>query len=358
VAGTDLWTLETVTVPTSEHKIESQFRALTTLAEERLQPTIEEIYDVLCSAGEEEGSYRAVDDQARKKLGRFYETLEAADAGDHPRLRWLVKSVLNAVKKDLGRLRKLRSPRQQMRFADDSYSENVLADATGCLVAPAVAVTKRHEPLGYQPDADILENLEDESRVMIRTGGLIAEFFATEVGASSTYVSLDYAPPLSSLWKAYELELNLSLIQVARQTRGISMPDFFALYEPLFGAIKVPVRFDGQNARVNINRQDLESIGRRGQKALMLAAALGVVDAMTLDGTFNDLIFRYLGRSLPDDFKANADRILALRNQGSHRPLDETSYNEFLSMDLNRNDLALLSKIKRKVKERYFAAPD
>ena len=82
-----------------------QLGALTTLAEERFQPTIDEIYDVLCTAGGEEGSYGEVDDQARQKLGRFYETLEAADMDDHQRLRWLVKSDLNAVKRDLRRLR-------------------------------------------------------------------------------------------------------------------------------------------------------------------------------------------------------------------------------------------------------------
>ena len=68
VAATDLWTLETVTVPTSQNTVERQFRALTALARDNGRPTLDEIYDVLCTAGAEEGTFQTADDEGRFRL--------------------------------------------------------------------------------------------------------------------------------------------------------------------------------------------------------------------------------------------------------------------------------------------------
>jgi hypothetical protein len=238
VAATDLWTLETVVVPTSQNTIERQFRALTALAKDHGRPTLDEIYDVLCTAGAEEGTFQAANEEGRYRLSRLYEILETAEFGDHGRLRRLFEQELKAVERTLDRLHRSQvrdHGREDPERGDDAHTDNILVDVSGRLVAPAVAATERPKPLGYELDSAIMEDLDDESRVMIGTGALIAEFFVAELERVRSFSRLDYAPALAPLWKAFERELNLSLVQVAREARGVAMPDFFVLYEPLLG---------------------------------------------------------------------------------------------------------------------------
>jgi hypothetical protein len=179
VAATDLWTLETVVVPTSQSTVERQFRALTALAKDYGKPALDDIYDVLCTAGTERGSIQTADEGRRIRLSRLYEILESADFGHHDRLLKLVREEVDAVERSLNRLH--RSSAKHGDWIDDSFTENIFADASGRLVAPAVAVNKRERPRGYELAPNLIEDLDDESRVMIQTGGLIADFFATEV---------------------------------------------------------------------------------------------------------------------------------------------------------------------------------
>jgi len=80
----------------------------------------------------------------------------------------------------------------------------------------------------------------------------------------------------------------------------------------------------------------------------MLAAALGVVEAMAgADTSFDDLMIRYLGKPLPQDFLVVANSVRKIRNDGSHRLLDDKSYKELLRLESDRNVLPLLTKVKR-----------
>lgn len=70
---------------------------------------------------------------------------------------------------------------ERLEPGDDAHSDNIFADASGRLVAPAVAA-KRIQPLGYEIDTELMEHLDDESRVMIRTGALIGNGMLSERG--------------------------------------------------------------------------------------------------------------------------------------------------------------------------------
>ena len=190
-------------------------------------------------------------------------------------------------------------------------------------------------------------------------------------------LSIDFTPGAQGIWKAFELEVNLSMIQAAREARGITMPTYFTLYDPTFspeqGIVRTqsignqkPQRVFGQNpttanslARpiqkenkvftVDINQLDWSNRSNGRHRFISLGNALYLVKTMTNSPQerLDFIVQKNLGKSLPDSVINAWEQIIRIRNQGSHvRPLNQRNYEQILQSALTPDVLGPLLKIK------------
>lgn len=164
---------------------------------------------------------------------------------------------------------------------------------------------------------------------------------------SSTSLPIDFTPGAQGVWKAFEREINLSVIQAARAARTVKMPDLFSLYDSQLQKDRGQVITE--KGKKDINQLDWERKHTGHHRFLTLGDAWFTVDAMRNSSTetFNQVIIRCLGQPLPEDLMKTWKQIQQIRNLGSHiNPLSQDDYEEVLREALASQTLQPLMKIK------------
>ncbi len=409
VAGTDLWAGEYIMTPTSTFDIERQFEALTQLARQWGQPNIGHIDQTLSELIGYEAQYHPPDYTLRNRLNRVYGVLETAprlyqDFNFEKYLQYL-DTELRSVENALNRVR------QHGNDADvpmlNSAFEEAVENATGMLVAPATVAMRVWEHLQNISDIPLVESLDEESVVMvetaIRVGHLLEQvaddqqdtfprrrpslrsqnpFPFQDPRTRRRPAPIDFTPGAQGAWKAFEREINLSIIQAARTSRQVKMPDFFALYDPSLQKLRGQVRTgsdrNGRPIIKDINQRDWEHPQTR-HRFLSLGDAFyvitkGMMGRSTEDFdrvmqsclqpnltpsvnrvSFDQVIQRPSRQSLPSRHQSLPselleawERIYRIRNKSSHtEPLNQRDYQQVLQDVLSPDVLRPLMKIKK-----------
>lgn len=170
-------------------------------------------------------------------------------------------------------------------------------------------------------------DLEEESRVFLDTldrlklGLVLLEELHLEIA--------DYTPYLTEIWKTFENEVNHSFIQAVRYALGIKMPDYFTKYMPGFPKRDAIVVVD--NRSNNLNEEDwFDTSGRH--RFFSLGGAKKIFEKKMEDDAIM-LLLSLPKIQIPEDFFEKWDRIIKIRNEGSHiKSLCKGKYDELMEI--------------------------
>lgn len=382
VVSTNLWSGEFLTTTTSVHHIERQLQTLTDLVKEWGQPNIGQILDALRESFGFAVSHHEQDLRTRNSLSALYGFLEMpVDRGYDPNDRFhrrAAKEVKDAERL-LGQIRpgisgtrgsnpdEVGSPPDQAEWA----TARQIDECTGRLIAPATVAERVYGRLVEAPTEGVVEVLEDDARVMIETALRVGQFLERHLQPDSKFHdfqlprgrnresneialchTVDFTPGAQGIWKAFELEVNLSVIQAARAARTIRMPELFSLYDPKLPKerAKVTTVKDGKKTSKSINQEDYRNPHTRRHLFLMLGDGLHVTQALAGDPAedFDSVVARCLGGPLPESLLKSWETIHEIRNHGSHvAPLLYREYKQVLEKALSDDTLDPLVKIKK-----------
>ena len=164
---------------------------------------------------------------------------------------------------------------------------------------------------------------------------------------------IDYAPGAEGAWKTLELEINYSLVQAARASRNVVMPDYFALFDPSLPAEKGNVN-TGRRV-VSINKKDTQQPETGAHVFLTLGEAMHVIEAL-LHGqneSLDSLIRDIAGDSLSADFLERWREVAQIRNDGSHiHPLDQSECQLVMQFFADPDYLHVLKAVKEALRTR------
>lgn len=385
VVGTDLWTGEFIVSGTSPYHIRRQLETLTELARTWGKPNIDHIADALNEIIGFEVEYHPPDSDLRFRLNRTYRFLDTAPAGpkkfDSPQYKRLLDQEFRSTEFTLRQVQRSRNYPEQQLESENYAAEKIFEDVAGRLVAPATVATKVLQSLKRDTSSDVLYMLDEESLVMAETSLTVGNFLEGMVNngleglaplrlqgrsskrmsaRDSPYSSMDFAPGAQGAWKALELEINLSLIQAARASRSIKMPQFFTLYD---SGLKERCKTIGKRLNKvdtpagakDINQKDRQTNRTGRHRFLTLGEAWHVTKALSESPTevFNSVVTSCLGHSLPDRFMDAWEQVYRLRNKASHtQRLHMNEYAIVLRSALFPEVLYPLMKMKRQLSDR------
>lgn len=382
VVSPDLWTGEYIKIPTSPFHIERQLAILTRLVHELGEPNIDHIAESLSETFGTEPSYHPPDDALRYRFSRVYGVLDIAENVEgSERIEQFSKYLDEELRQIDATIRRIRwggNNRQQQRgereideFVSDTAVESIIEDASGRLVAPATVAMRIFQQFQDNRGLELTDQLEEESLVMVETAltngnflenlqnGSLRGMAPLRLGTGGRHSArwqpfeIDFTPGVQGIWKSFELEINFSLIQAARASILIRMPEFFALYDgglPDKKRSRIPI---GKNTYRDINQRDSRASDSRRHRFLTIGDALAVIQKMSTEPDYQNVIFRCLGHSFPSDFFGIWKQIHKIRNRGSHiEPLRYEDYKAILEDALSKDTLDPLIRIKRKLSSR------
>jgi hypothetical protein len=355
VVSPNLWNGEHVVVPTSPALIEPQLQALTTLVQARGRPNIEQIMNTLHESLSLAAEHVRESADLQIRLGRFYGALDtyrtgrlvpeydsdstywSIAGGDYRRASTVLRSRFSEINED--------------GEPDDVLAEARIADATGYLIPGAAVAAKSKLIRGHEGWPIPMQLLERESQIMISTAYLVGEYLGMlqQRWGRREIMPFDFTPGAQGMWKAFELEINYSLIQAARAARGIDMPKYFTLYDPNFLRVKATVQTDN-SVTININKRDTRLPHVARHIFLTLGSAAQVIE-MLLRSPEEKLaadLQSILGKVPPANFFKEWKRLVDLRNVGSHvQALSHCDYQLAMRLVMNSNHLQMLHTIKQ-----------
>lgn len=168
-------------------------------------------------------------------------------------------------------------------------------------------------------------------------------------------LDLDFTPGAQGAWKAFELEINLSVVQAARWARDVTMPTYFSLHDPSL-PYDSGIVHKGQRANmpitVNINQLDWADRASGRHRFIALGDALHVVRSMlgSAEERLDSVIQQTLGIQLPAQLLEEWIVICKIRNRGSHiHRLQREDYERVLRAVLAPANLGPLLRIKDRI---------
>jgi hypothetical protein len=390
VVGTNLWTGEFITSPTSVWTIERQLEALTKLVREWGRPNIDHIDQVLSELSSDRSAYHPPNDELRYRISTVYGVMDTVreDYFDRNQYHKYLQTELRTISSVLSRLRQ--NSTHVVNISDNLFVDELLEDVAGRLVIPATVAMRVWQALRREDDIPLDRSLDEESLIMIKTALRVGNFLEIDRdfdGSSSrTDVSenfpnratqrpmisprpprrrdsissvrnqdmqVDFTPGAQGVWKAFEREINLSVIQAARASRNVTMPDFFNLYDPnpkVLGRVQTGRDRSGRPIFRDINQLDRRDLRSQRHKFLSLGDALFVIKALHSRSTerFDLIVSSCLGSQLDPCLLGIWEKICEIRNRSSHvESLTHADYQEVLEKVLSHDLLNPLMKIKQ-----------
>jgi hypothetical protein len=196
------------------------------------------------------------------------------------------------------------------------------------------------------------EGLDEEVRIDITESVILRA--GTERRERWAGRELDYSLAALGLCRALERQINLSLVQAARNSRGIPMPAFFGLWDPEAPHSRTLVETgrdgDGRTRTVELNtrREDRPT----HHQFLTFGDTLHVMKALSdrPEERMAEVLRRALGRPLPPDLPPALDRIRVVRNRVAHPdspPLRSDGFRDLMAAALEPSVLGPLVAVQR-----------
>jgi hypothetical protein len=378
VVSTNLWTAEFVTFPTSANHIEEQFKVLTRIVDDWGEPNLDQLAESLSNAFGAETVYHPPDDALRYRFSRVYGVLDSIDSPNRlEQYQRFLESDLHQVDETLKRLRRREdfrgqpgSNRELDEPQDSASIEDIIEDAAGRLVAPATVAMRIAHWSRQSREREVADMLEEESLIMAETALTLGDFLESLRNGSLRGISplqlgtrgrrdarwypleIDFTPCAQGAWKAFELEINLSIIQAARASIAIKMPEYFTIYDSGFVPHERSRIATGTSRSrpvyKDINQRDRETRQTGQHRFLPLGDAFNVAQALRETQEYEAVIFDCLGRSFPSHLYDTWRQVQGIRNKGSHTdPLSYNDYKTIIEDVLSLDTLEPLTQIKR-----------
>lgn len=298
VVGTNLWRGEFITSGTSAFHIKRQLEVLTNLVEEWGEPNIGQIIETLQDSFGFYVMYHPPNDDLRYRFQRFYSILDSGtntNFFDQEKYQYTLGLELRSVNITLSQVRRREDIRETESESTTIATDKIIEDATGRLVAPATVAMRVFDELNR--DRVIVESFDDESLVMIETairvGNLLEEMthgknkplllgslwdnwhWKRNKTQHKQEPFIDLTPGAQGIWKTFEREINLSVIQAARAARTVKMPELFTLHDK--NLPNKQGRVHTGKKPVNINQLDWEDPTKQKHRFIELGTAWHVI---------------------------------------------------------------------------------
>lgn len=360
VISTNLWNAEFAIVSTSAFYLEKQMSTINSVVEQWGEPTLDHVLFALEEKMGDTFRYYSASQQLRFRLTRIYDVLDSFNARLKDRYQldkryWgLIRGEINT---SMAILRSMRTQgenvQQNNRITDDDNSL-ILREAAGYLVAPATVAEKAKRITVERVAEDLVQQLEEESKIEVDTAFLNAQFLHELVEKRLRDVAqIDFSAGVAGIWKALELEINHSLIQAARKSRSIKMPEFYTLYVNNFPKEKSQVQTGtrGKNpVKKDLNGEDKTHKTSR-HKFLTLGEAWHVTNSLSNSPVeMFDKVLSDCGVTLSKEYFDDWKLVNGKRNIGSHlSPLNYRDYRLTLTTAFPRLFEPLI-KVKKAMK--------
>jgi hypothetical protein len=382
VVSPNLWAAEYVVAPTSASLLEAQLTRLTYLAQAWGRPDINHIIGLLEDELGTEVRHFSANFTQRDSLYQFYDVLDNYDPRQNRishkgRFNQQVSQALSMIRGQSNPLQFSRSPYAEDRWSQtrQAKEDNLLFDqaateAAGRLVPVASVAERVFSRLNKPENLELVTALDETSVAMIETSLTVGNFleavqrndvpgvkalrFADRQRDANPVQTLDYSAGAVGIWKALELETNMSLIQAGRCVLGITMPDYFLQHVPDFpgDAIVITGHYaNGDPMRVDLNLLDRSHPPRHA--LLTLGRGWHLVKEMLNDETraLHNLIVDLLGNPLPNIVLETWQAIRPIRNKASHvSAITEKDYKNVVNMGLNIKFLTPMMTLKTRLR--------
>lgn len=351
IVSNNLWSGESAICPTSQWDIENQLQSLTKLVQKWEHPDIHQIISTLEDAHGSAVRYTPTNGNRQFQITTFYRFLDMfTPQGQHLDLgqfQRLLTQTLNRIRvmfnEGLNRpAPRSNIPRPSRMYSADfpSQTDFIIDDAAGQLVAPATVADRARyyfEGMRYQANLEFqnADALDDQSIAMIEQAIRIGNLLEREnfISLPNSTPFRDFTPAAQGIWKAIEREMNCSVIQAARKSRTIKMPDYYTRFDPTtldenLIVIETP-------RKVNINQQDKKNPKSGKHVFLELGKGFYVTDALlgNSDQKLHNIINNCLGSPIPPRQLSAWKRLIDIRNKGSHiDTILEQEYQEALQI--------------------------
>lgn len=384
VASPNLWLGEYCIVQTNSDLIEGQFQALINLVRQWGRPNLGMIQQAIEETLQKPLQIHTPRLQFRNRMTASYQLVESALTWRKSDFTSLVRRQVDEAQGEINRYRwgtwhepryrrmrdQAKPPRSHDDFQDSDDDESVAVmeaiaqDAAGKMAIPAtLALQFLHqiqEPL-YIPT---LNSLDPESIIFLETALRVGDFLERQqettqdplirINRPATLV-VDFTASAAEAWKAFEREINLSVIQAARACRGIPMPAKFALFDAelhpqTLGVIGIGQDRNGRPRSARINQLDWERSESGRHRFLELGISLEVYNKLRHDSQecFLQLLIKAVGSDLPSEVVEAWRTIQRIRNPGSHTErIILREYETVLDCILGRKTLPILMNLKR-----------
>lgn len=379
VVGTDLWTGEFIVSGTSAYHIKRQLQVLTNVVRTWGRPNLDHVVEALNEIIGFEVEYHPPDADLRFRLNRTYSILDTASSPngfDRPRYERLIDGEFRAAEFSLRNVPRSPNYPEWQTGVENYAADRIFEDVAGRLVAPATVAAKVLKTLRSDVPEEFLYALDEESLVMAETSLVVGNFLegvaenaleglapfrlrrqntARYGPRESPSSSMDFAPGAQGAWKALELEINLSVIQAARASRSIRMPQLFALYD---SELKERSKSTGRQLNKvetpagpkDINQKDRLTNRTGRHRFLTLGDAWHVTNSLDQSPSeeFSSVIAMCLGEPLPMRLMDAWEQVYHLRNKASHvQSLHMNEYAIIVRSALSPQVLRPLIRIKQ-----------
>lgn len=265
--------------------------------------------------------------------------------------------------------------------SEDPYlieSESLSERTIGDLVVPAVRNTHIRRSYSLSPDffertprfamtslmfgdyqgLEEYEGLEETSLVQVETSIITRKLYLElpdylrriSGNLEQDSIPLDYTPACQGLWKAFESELHFSIMQAARLSLNIKMPQYFAKYASEYSSQSTIVKTPRK--KLNLNEFDLNDPSGQGHSRLMLGELYWCVRSLVNKGETFRNILSTCGVMVDEEYLSRWKRVMDLRNKGSHiSPLSSNECENVWSLLIDQRLLLDLVTLKAGIKE-------
>lgn len=373
VVSPNLWGGEYLICKTSSKFLCVQLNELTKLVQEYKKPDLFDIgnllYDELGFACE----YRTKEFYNFQGLKRIYEIIETTYFNDTYKFENILSYELPKIKEDIEYANKITRFETQILDKNLYVSNKILENVNNKLAVLSTVVSKIYDNLTSPKNISLLSDLDEETVIMIKSGFLVTDFIENlhrgtynfrsirlrdEFSKSRGKISSDFdlSTAIVPFFKALEREINLSLIQAARYSRTIKMPEYFAKYDPTLNdrnrKFKKALHIvETPRKGVNINAKDEKHDFTNHHRFIPFGDAFYVHESLENNPSENYslILEEALNDKLPEEFLKLWMDVPLYRNPTTHtevfRNFDKFIY--YVQNILEPKNLRYLIKVKK-----------
>jgi hypothetical protein len=335
-------------ISTSPETIEKQFEVITSVTLKNHKPSLKHLrLEIESKLGVE---VRQVEEDTRL-LAAFYQILEQSSELVPEKFFKLAIAYISHINQEL---KEVRSIVKLDESKDELVQEKVLM-LSNRLFTPAWAEAKKSEnipekspPLGINVFSEYVK-MEIDSKVMIDTALMVGWWLSDLQKTEKPRQVFDYTPAAQGFWKAFENEMNYSLVQIERASLGIDVKKYYTLFQPDFPREKSMI---DTPKRKDLNQQ-IQGVYKH--KFLPLGDNWYVFNTLLNSNEYQhlgfvDLLTKKFGFEIASQFMDAWKTIRDIRNEGSHvAPLQKDQYDKLFATVRETHAFPPLVNLKQQI---------